>query len=102
MSAAAMCKPHRFGDPINPANCDIHDAARGLLVAVATLDRLGIVVLSVETDRLRNQRVLVEYCKACDTLGGVECQRFRGLSTWTANRYGIEIRWMRPSSGEAS
>lgn len=95
MSAATLCRAHRFGDPLNPANCDIHDAARGLVAAVETLDRLGISIVSIEADRLRNQRVVVEYSKACDALGGVETVSGPYWSQWTANRYGIEIRWMR-------
>lgn len=95
MSAAVLCRPHRFGDPMNPGNNDIHDAARGLVAAVAVLDRLGIAVVSVEADRLRNQRVVVEYSKACDALDGVEIVSGPYWSQMTAHRYGIEIRWMR-------
>lgn len=95
--SAVLCRPHRFDDPISPPNVDIFDTARGLVQAVALLDRLGIEVVTVQADRRRNQRVMVEYCRACDKLEGVECQRSAEWSTWTANRYGIEIRWMRPA-----
>lgn len=94
MSAVA-CKPRRFGDPVSDSNCEIHDAARLLLAAVETLDRLGIEVVSVEADCRRNQRVLVEYCRACDALDGVAMMRGPVWTIWSANRYGIEIRWMR-------
>lgn len=101
MSAAALCRPRRLGDPINPANNDIHDAARGLIVAVDTLDRLGIIVISIEADRRRNQRVVVEYSPACDQLGGVETISGPECGHWTAIRYGIEIRWLRIKGGAA-
>ncbi|MFH2082050.1 MAG: hypothetical protein ABIK08_11265 [Pseudomonadota bacterium] len=94
MSAVAL-RPHRFGDPVNPENGDIHDAARSLVAAVQTLDRLGIRIVSIEADRLRNQRVVVDYSRECDALGGVETVSGPYWSQWTANRYGIEIRWMR-------
>lgn len=100
-TGAAVCRPHRFGDPLNPANEDIHDAARLLVAAVATLDRLGIRIVSIEADRLRNQRVVVDYSPACDDLGGVETVSGPYWSHWTANRYGIEIRWMRTKGGVA-
>lgn len=93
--SAVLCRPHRFGDPISPPNTDIHDAARLLVSAVSTLDRLGFDVVSIEADRRRNQRVVVEYCKACDALDGIAFIRGPVWTQWTANRYGIEIRWMR-------
>lgn len=100
MNAPAL-RAHRVYDPINPANCDIHDAARLLVAAVETLDRLGIRIVAVEADRLRNQRVVVEYSPACDKLGGVETASGPYWSHWTANRYGIEIRWVLLKGGVA-
>lgn len=100
--SAVGCKPRRFGDPVSDSNCEIHDAARLLLAAVETLDRLGIEVVSVEADCRRNQRVLVEYCRACDALDGVACMTNPDFTMWTANLHGIEIRWMRPSSAPLS
>lgn len=99
MSAAVMCRPRRFGDPVSDMNAEVHDAARLLVAAVDTLDRLGIPVITVQADRRRNQRVMVEYCRACDALEGVEFRSGGEWSTWTANRYGIEIRWMRQTQG---
>lgn len=93
--SAVLCHPHRFGDPVNPVNCDMLDAARGLVLAVQMIDRLGIEIVSIATDRRRNQRVVVEYCAACDALGGVPFIRGPVWTQWTASRYGIEIRWMR-------
>lgn len=95
MSAAAMCRPRRFGDPVSDANSEVYDAARGLVLAVQMIDRLGIEIVSIATDRRRNQRVVVEYCAACDALGGVPFIRGPVWTQWTASRYGIEIRWMR-------
>jgi hypothetical protein len=100
MNAVAL-RARRLDDPMNPENCDIHDAARGLVVAVQTLDRLGIRIVAVEADRLRNQRVVVDYSPACDQLGGMETVCGPYWSQWTAKRYGIEIRWMRLKGGTA-
>lgn len=101
MSAVA-CRPRRLSDPLNPSNFDIHDAARGLVVAVELVDQMGIEVIRIEADRRRNQRVFVAYCPACDRLEGVETSRSPDYSLWTANRFGIEIRWMRQPEDGAS
>jgi hypothetical protein len=95
MNAAALCRPRRLGDAVSEINADVHDAARLLVAAVDVLDRLGIPVVTVQADRRRNQRVIVEHCQACDQLGGVEVMRCPDFTLWTANRFGIEIRWMR-------
>lgn len=96
MSAAILAR-HRFGDPVSIPNSDIHDTVRMLVTTVEMLDRMGIEVVSVVADRSRNQRVLVNYSRECDALEGVECQRGPDWSYWTTNRFGIEIRWMRPA-----
>lgn len=101
MSAVA-CRPRRLGDPMNPVNEDIHDAARGLVVAVGLVDQMGIEVIRIEADRRRNQRVFVAYSPACDRLGGVMTSSSPDYSLWTANRFGIEIRWMRQPEGRTS
>lgn len=95
--SAVLCKPHRFSDPVSDSNCEIHDTARGLVAAVAKLDQMGIEIISIEGDRRRNQRVEVAYSKACDALDGAEFIHGAVWSFWTANRYGIEIRWVRPT-----
>ena len=95
--SAVLPRPHRFDDPISAPNIDIYDTARGLVQAVALIDRLGIEVVTIQADRRRNQRVMVSYNRACDALEGVECQRTADWSIWTASRYGIEIRWLRPA-----
>jgi hypothetical protein len=100
MSAVA-CRAHRFSDPISEMNGDIRDAARGLVTAVAMLDQMGIAVVSIEADRRRNQRVMVEYSRDCDALNGVPFILGPVWTTWTASRYGIEIRWMLPTESEA-
>ena len=102
MSAAAECKPRRSGDGLSPANAEIHDSPRLLVEAVDTLDRLGLSVITVQADRRRNKRVMVEYSPACDALDGVACMSNPAFTTWSANRYGIEIRWMRTSKGSAA
>lgn len=102
MSAAALCKPRRFGDAVSDANADVHDAARLLVEAVDTLDRLGLAVITVQADRHRNKRVMVMYSPACDALDGVACMTNPDFTMWTANLHGIEIRWMRPSSAPLS
>lgn len=102
MNASAKCKLRRFGDSISPVNADIHDSTRLLVEAVDTLDRLGLSVITVQADRRRNKRVMVEYSPACDALDGVACMSNPAFTTWSANRYGIEIRWMRTSKGSAA
>lgn len=86
----------RFSDEVGPLNEQIHGAARLLLQAVALVDQLGLKILSVDADRSRNKRVLVSYCRQCDTLDGVEVMRLGGFSHWSATRYGVEIRWCIP------
>lgn len=98
--SAVLCKAHRFSDPISEMNGDIRDAARGLVAAVQVLDQRGIEVISIEADHKRNQRVMVAYSPECDALEGVAFLRGPVWTQWTANRFGIEIRWMRPTDWE--
>lgn len=90
---AAVFKPRRFSDPVTELNDPIYDTARQLAAAVEMVDRMGIKILTVEADRLRNQRITVVYSHECDQLGGVETARRNGWSHWTANRHGVEITW---------
>lgn len=97
----AVFKPRRFSDPVSPLNADVHDTARLLASAVEMLDGLGIQILAVEADRLRNKRIQVVYGPECERLGGVETARGNGFSHWTANRFGVEIVWC-VQTGEAA
>lgn len=90
----AVFTPRRFSDEVSPLNDGIHDEARMLLSAIALVDKLGLKIIAVDADRSRNKRVLVEYCRACDALEGVEVVRQHGASHWAATRYGVEIRWV--------
>lgn len=86
----------RFSDPVSPLNCDLHDAARMLAAAVEMVDGLGLEILSVDADRQRNRRILVNYSPLCAALEGVEYKRGPEWSHWTASRFGVEIRWCVP------
>lgn len=95
-SAPAGFRPRRFTDPVSQLNDDIHDTTRRLTQAVEMVDRLGLKILSVDADRARNKRILVTHSRECDALGGVEVARQSGCSHWSANRFGVEIRWCIP------
>ena len=86
-------RQRRFSDPVSPLNESIHDAARALAQAIEMVDGLGLQIISVEAERNRNKRIHVTYSAACDALGGVETSRNAEWSHWTANRFGVEIRW---------
>lgn len=89
--------PRRFSDPVSPLNDSLIDQTRMLAAAVKLIDERGLRILSVDADRSRNKRVLVEYSrKECDALEGVEVARQGGFSHWSANRFGVEIRWCIP------
>lgn len=87
-------RPRRFSDEVSPLNDGIHDEARLLLSAIALIDKLGLKIIAVDADRSRNKRVLVEYCRACEALEGVEIMRAPDASHWAATRHGVEIRWV--------
>lgn len=89
----AVFHPRRFSDPVSDLNADMHDRARLLAQTVEMIDRLGIVIYSVEADRSRNSRVHVAYSRECDALGAIEYKRANGWSHWIANRFGVEIVW---------
>lgn len=90
----AVFRPRRFSDEVSPLNDSIHDETRMLLSAIALIDKLGLKIIAVDADRSRNKRVLVEYCRACEALEGVEIMRTPATSHWAATRYGVEIRWV--------
>lgn len=90
-------RSRRFSDPVSPLNESIHDAARTLARAIEMVDGLGLQIISVEAERSRNRRIHVTYSAACDALDGVETRRNAEWSHWTANRFGVEIRWCIPS-----
>lgn len=92
----AVFRPRRFSDPVSPLNDDLHDQTRLLAAAVEMIDRLGLQILSVEADRTRNRRIQVIHSPEVDALGGVEVARQNGWSHWSANRFGVEIRWCIP------
>jgi hypothetical protein len=89
-------RPRRFTDPVSQINEDIHDATRALATAVEMIDHLGLTILSVDADLTRNRRIVVAHSRECAALDGVEIARHPGWSVWSANRYGVEIRWHIP------
>lgn len=97
----AVFRTRRFSDPVSPLNETIHDTARALAQAVEMVDGLGLQIISVEAERSRNKRIHVAYSASCDALDGVETSRNAEWSHWTANRFGVEIRWCIPTQEAA-
>lgn len=93
----AVFRSRRFSDPVSDLNAEAWDNTRLLATAVEMVDGLGLHILSVEADRLRNRRILVEYTPECAALEGVEIHRTAEWSHWAANRFGVEIRWCLPA-----
>lgn len=91
----------RFTDSISDLNADVYDSARLLARAVELVDHLGLHIIAVEADRSRNQRLQVTYSPACDQLDGAQTACHNGYCHWTANKFGVEIRWCLPI-GEAA
>lgn len=85
--------PRRFSDPVSDLNAHVYDKLRLLAQAVEMVDRLGLRILSVNADRTRNSRILVERSRECDALEGVEITRTAEYSHWCANRFDVEIVW---------
>lgn len=93
----AVFRPRRFSDPVSPLNETIHDTARALAQAVAMVDGLGLQIINVEAERNRNKRIHIVYSRECAALDAVETSRNAEWSHWTANRFGVEIRWCIPA-----
>lgn len=93
---ADLFKPRRFSDPVSPLNDKVYDKARLLAQVVEMIDGLGIEIMNVDADRVRNSRVQVAPSRQCDALEGVEFKRQNGFSHWVANRFGVEIVWCFP------
>ncbi|MHB1053494.1 MAG: hypothetical protein ACYCZT_10555 [Thiobacillus sp.] len=93
---ADLFKPRRFSDPVSPLNDKVYDKARLLAQVVEMIDGLGIEIMNVDADRVRNSRVQVAPSRQCDALEGVEFKRQNGYSHWVANRFGVEIVWCIP------
>lgn len=92
----AVFRPRRFSDPVSEINAQVYDRSRLLAKATEMVDRLGLTILSVEADRTRNSRILVQHTPECAMLDGVEVARSSGYSHWAANRFGVEIHWCIP------
>jgi hypothetical protein len=93
LDTPAVFRPRRFSDPVSDLNAAVHDKARLLAQTVEMIDKLGLRIVSVEADHVRNSRVIVSHAPECALLGGVEVARADGYSHWCANRFGVEIRW---------
>lgn len=89
----AVFRRRRFSDPVSSLNETIHDTTRALTQAITMVDGLGLRIISVEAERNRNKRIHVVYGPECAALDAVETSRNAEWSHWTANRFGVEIRW---------
>lgn len=87
-------QPRQRPGQVSSLNADVHDKASLLAAAVEMVDGLGLQIISVEADASRNNRIQVVHSAACAALEGVEIHRQPGYSVWTANRFGVEIRWV--------
>lgn len=92
----AVFRPRRFSDPVSQLNQDVHDTTRRLTQAIEMVDGLGIRIIAVEADRIRNRRIQVAHSRECNALDAVEISRDAVWSHWCANRFGVEIRWCVP------